>query len=102
MPTPSISVVDASIVGSLEKGKPFYWYNPTGTDVTVADCGTWADPDTYDVPAGGYSTAGTILSVPNSNPYAFTEDPNEWDAPGMPHISAPSMGVAHEKEKEVA
>ncbi|HTW57996.1 MAG TPA: hypothetical protein VMD99_07700 [Terriglobales bacterium] len=97
MPSPSINIEDGSIDGTLAKGQPFYWYNPTSADVTVANCGTWCGASSYTVPAGQYVEA-TILANPNSNAYAFTESPNEWDAPGMPHISAPGFEVTRPKE----
>jgi hypothetical protein len=103
-PEPYIDLTDGSVTpeGGLQKGQPFYWYNPTDTQVTVNDCGTWCEEDSYTIDAGSWTEA-TILLVPNPNAYAFTEDPNEWDAPGMPHISAPTQQITHEKkEKEVA
>ena len=100
---PYINLQNGSITGTIMHGQNFYWYNPTTSDVQVKNCGTWCTQDSYAVPAGGYVQAN-VSFVTNPNSYAFTEHPNQWNAPGQPHISAPSVPApqGEEGEKEVA
>lgn len=87
-PQPYINIQNGSVTGSLARGQTFYWYNPTGTDVTMKNTGTWTSADSITVPANG-SAQVTFLQNPNTFGLAFTESPNQWNAGGMPHISNP-------------
>lgn len=100
--TPNINLQNGQVTGTLQNGQTFYWYNPTQTTVTVNNCGTWAAQSSYTC-APGYTSA-VLLSNPNTNGYAFTESPNEWNTPGMPHVGNPPFPspLEREKDKEVA
>jgi len=103
-PEPYINLQTGSLTGTLAKGQPFYWYNPTTSNVTVGNAGTWCTPGSCEVAAGSW-TEVTILNVPNPYAFAFTESPNVWNTPGMPHISTPPSPVAvpgEERERDVA
>jgi hypothetical protein len=89
-PQPYINIQNGSITGGLTRGQPFYWYNPTGTNVEVKNIGTWTSADSVGVPANNYAQV-TYLLVPNANSFAFTESPNQWNAGGQPHISNPGF-----------
>ncbi len=69
----------------------------------LKNCGTWCGADSYLVPANG-SVEASVLSMPNAFGYAFTQNPNAWNVPGQPHISAPTMPEEGDEtaEQEVA
>jgi len=96
MPTPNINIQNGQVTGTLQAGQPFYWYNPTAVTVTLKNCGTWANADTYTL-APGYTPAGSH-SNPNMNPWAWTESPNQWNTPGMPHIGNPPFPTSQDNE----
>jgi hypothetical protein len=66
---------------SLSANIPFEWVNNTANPVQLSNCGTWADKDTYDVPANGGTAAAQVLPKPNVQSGAFSD--TGWDAPGM-------------------
>jgi hypothetical protein len=97
--TPNINIQNGDVTGTLATGQPFYWYNPTTVTVTVKNCGTWCDRDSY-MCAPGYTLAG-MLAMPNTNPWAWTENPNQWNTPGMPHITnPPALACPEEGDQE--
>ena len=100
MPVPEVSIQNGNVINgvALTLGNPFVWSNPTGVNVQLSNCGGFATQNTYNVPANG-TKAAQMLTAPTN--YSFTESPNEWNAPGLPHISSPTLAAAHEK-KEVA
>ena len=98
--TPNVNIQTGEVNGSLVNGQAFYWYNPTAQAVTLFNCGTWCQDDSYQVPAAGYAEAA-LRTMPNDNAFAWTEDPNEWNTPGMPHTQGP-VNFPTEKDKEVA
>jgi hypothetical protein len=101
--TPSLNVETGVVTGTLQAGQPFNWYNPAGEQTVISSCGTWCAASDYYANPG--NTAAAVLAVPNRSAYAFTESPNRWDAPGMPHIGTPPFPGArdlNEKHKEVA
>jgi len=100
MPVPEVSIQNGTVVNgvALTLGNPFVWLNPTGVNVQLSNCGGFATQATYNVPANG-TKAAQLLAAPTN--YSFTEFPNEWNAPGLPHISSPPLHAADEK-KEVA
>ncbi len=75
---------------SLTYGCDFSWANPTNKKVKLSGCGGFCTADEYEVPAGTASNPGLaaaqILTDP-PGPFTFSEDPNEWNAPGTPRIS---------------
>ncbi len=92
--TPNINIQNGEVTGTLENGKPFYWYNPTSSAVTIGNCGTWCEDSSYNLPAGPNSyTAAQILATPNPNSYAWVEGPDEWTAAGEPHITGENPGA---------
>lgn len=95
--TPNINIQNGQITGALQVGQVFFWYNPTGDNVTLRNCGTWCDADSYTIAPYGYTQASVLL-VPNTYACAFTTFPNEWNAPGMPHVSVPPQ--MHRREEE--
>lgn len=90
--------------GVFAYGQPFYWANPVaGVTVTINGCGGFCTETTYTVPPPppgdtyGLSSA-TLLPQNQVTSWDFgPEVPNEWNAPGMPHLQAPTM-----PKKEVA
>lgn len=103
MPTPSFNLQNGSVLGTWpSKGGTFYWYNPTSSPVVLTNCGNFCTQDSYTVPASNSPSNGylqvTLLNMPNANPYAFT-DP-AWNAPGMPHLQAPTMPDAVENDED--
>ena len=95
--------------GTFALGQPFYWANPVvGQGVTIYGCGGFCEQDSYVVPgaptigAYGFKQA-KLLTQPTSWSFG-PEQPNEWNAPGMPHIQVPPMPspLNVEKEKDVA
>lgn len=86
------------------RGASFVWLNyDTTTSVQISNCGNWCTPDSCTVPAAtpgspvtpGQSSA-QILAVPNGLAYAFSD--SGWDAPNMPHISAPGQMIEKNEE----
>jgi hypothetical protein len=102
--TPNINIQNGVVNGTLVNGQPFYWYNPTSETVPIEGCGAWCIADEYDL-VPGY-TQSTVVIMPNTNAYAWTEIPNAWDTPGMPHtqgpITFPKPHKHDEHKKEVA
>ena len=103
MPTPNINIQNGQVTGTLQNGQPFYWYNPTSNSVTIKNCGTWCAADSYTIAAGSYAQAA-IQNTPNTSGWAWTENPNQWNTPGMPHIGNPPWPTPQEdqEDKEVA
>lgn len=100
--TPNIDIQDGQVTGTLQRGQIFYWYNPNVNDVaiTVGDCGSWCANSSYTIYAGEQYAQAQILANPAS-PYGWTETPNRWNTPGMPHTQGPIHHPANEN-KEVA
>ncbi|HTS34741.1 MAG TPA: hypothetical protein VMH04_03655 [Candidatus Solibacter sp.] len=110
MPCPqnpaAVSIVNGSILngGTLQKGCPFYWANPTYEAVTLSGCDGFCTASSYQLsgrPAGlNYSiTEATLLANPTN--WNFSESPNKWNAPGMPHIQTPPWPSPVNEEKPV-
>jgi hypothetical protein len=96
MPTPQVNIQNGSVTNPpVTYPGDFQWLNPTGTNVLLTNCGGFCTQDSYRVPANSTVNAQTIANPTNNN---FTETPNEWNAPGMPHIKNPTRGVHDEKE----
>lgn len=102
VPTPNINIVNGQVTGTLTKGQPFYWYNPTANDVaiTIGNCGTWCEQSEYTIPAGSQQyVQAQIKSSPNENALSWVDDPSsDWTGGGTgPHItmqgSAPGTPV---------
>lgn len=103
--TPNINIQTGMVTGSLQNGQTFYWYNPTQGYVELDGCGIWCAQDDFGLDPGYTQTSMQIM--PNENAFGWTESPNEWNAPGMPHISNPPTPTAlegdkRERDKEVA
>lgn len=107
-----ISLANGSNInnGDFALGQNFYWANPAvGQAVTVYGCGGFCVEDTYVVPGapsvGFYGLKqATLLTQPTSWGFG-PEQPNQWNAPGMPHVGNPpwpSPVNEEEKEKDVA
>ncbi|HTW57995.1 MAG TPA: hypothetical protein VMD99_07695 [Terriglobales bacterium] len=84
-----VDVRDASGSSQLTKGCTFYWNNPTANQVTLGSCGGFCTQADFIVNANA-TTEAHILQNP-TGPYSFTD--TGWEAPGMPHISAPTFAV---------
>lgn len=97
--TPNINIQTGVVTGTLQNGQNFYWYNPTDGDVDLEGCGTWCTQDQFTLEPGYTET--TMLANPNEDAFSWTESPNQWDAPGMPHTQGPTR-KREEKHKEVA
>jgi hypothetical protein len=96
MPTPQVDIQNGSVTnGPVAYPGGFQWSNPTGNNVLLSGCSGFCTQDTYHVPANGTCDAQTIASPTNNN---FTETPNEWNVPGMPHIKNPTRPVAEDRE----
>jgi hypothetical protein len=98
--TPLVNIQTGAVAGTLTAGQPFDWNNPNPGTVAIANCGTWCAANSYPIASGGV-TAAAMATNPNGNSLAWTETPNRWDAPGMPHTQGPITVHAH-KKKEVA
>jgi hypothetical protein len=98
--TPSLNIQTGVVTGTLQAGQPFNWYNPTsGTEIT--SCGTWCADSEYTADSG--DTSASTATSPNRDAYCWTESPNRWNTPGMPHIGTPPVpGECAEDKKEVA
>jgi hypothetical protein len=97
MPTPQVDIQNGSVTnGPVTFPGSFQWNNPTGTNVLLTNCGGFCTQASYQVPANGTTDAETIA---NPTSHDFTETPNEWNAPGMPHIKNPTMA---RDDREVA
>jgi hypothetical protein len=111
MAVPQVSIVNGSIINPpavLEFGKPFQWANPVvGVHVGLSGCSGFATSDTYGVPGapsqGSYGLKDAVMLLTPTN-YAFSETPNEWNAPGSPRIIVPPWPNRrnNEETKEVA
>ncbi|HTS34742.1 MAG TPA: hypothetical protein VMH04_03660 [Candidatus Solibacter sp.] len=95
-PTPNINVQTGQVTGTLLNGTEFYWYNPTSQNISISGCGAWCVSDVYNPPAGKYQRAN-LQAFPNTSAFAWTETPNQWNVPGMPHIQTPGRKRADEK-----
>lgn len=103
--TPFINIEDGEATGALADGVTFWWYNPATVLVTISSCGVWTGADSY--PCSPGYTQASILTKPNENGWAWTENPNEWNTPGMPHVTNPpivAVGGLNERglKKDVA
>lgn len=93
--------------GTWQLGQPFFWANPAGGSVTVTGCSGFCPQNTYTVPpptsGQRYGLAPASL-LQNPTSWSFgPENPNQWNAPGMPHISNPPSVIRPRKdEAEVA
>jgi hypothetical protein len=104
----AVSIVDGSILNNqtLELGGTFFWANPTSVAVTVNGCGGFCTQDTYTVPAKPNAqlpygiVEATMLASPTN--WNFSESPNQWNAPGMPHIGNPPTQMPAPADQEVA
>ena len=101
-----ISIQNGSNInnGTFALGQDFYWANPVvGQQVTIENCGGFCVNSSYTVPGApavgqvGLKKA-TLLSQPTN--WTFSESPNQWDAPGMPHIGNPPDPDAQEDKRE--
>ena len=111
MPVPQVNIRNGSIVNppaALQFGQPFQWANPVvGVNVGITNCGGFCAQSSYPVPgapsAGSYGLADAVL-LQNPTNYSFSENPNQWNAPGMPHITNPPWPTPknNEEKKEVA
>jgi hypothetical protein len=88
--TPNINIQNGSVTGTLVHGQNFYWYNPGDTSlaISITGCSGWCTSPSYIIPAGENYAQAQLLSTPVS-PYTFSESPNQWNAPGMPHTQGP-------------
>lgn len=88
--TPNINIVNGQVTGALTHGQNFYWYNPGDTtqSIVISGCGSWCVYSSYTIPAGEQYVQAQILVSPQS-PYSWAENPNRWNAPGMPHTQGP-------------
>jgi hypothetical protein len=100
---PQVSIQNGTVHNGLElkKGGKFQWMNPTNQPVDITDCEGFCVLSSYPVPAwtqagGNGLKEAQLLANPTS--LSFTETPNEWNAPGKPHIQTPTMPTAHERE----
>lgn len=86
--------------GSLSLGQPFYWANPGGVKVTVSGCSGFCTASSYDVPAPAsgqtYGLKEATLVSTQPTDWSFSENPNQWNTPGMPHISNPPAALPGE------
>jgi len=105
MPVSQVTIANGSVINNipLSFGGPFQWANPATVPVRLTGCAGFATQDTYDLPAaaapGGYGLKDAqLLLQPTS--YGFSENPNQWNAPGMPRISTPPYLVR--KDEDVA
>ncbi|HUO15021.1 MAG TPA: hypothetical protein VMX38_08550 [Verrucomicrobiae bacterium] len=100
--TPNINIQTGMVTGSLQSGQTFYWYNPTQGHVDLNACGVWAADDDYGLDSG--YTAAAMRVNPYEGTFGWTEDPNQWNAPGLPHILNPPTPtpLERDKQKEVA
>lgn len=102
--TPIVSIQTGVVTGSLQAGQAFNWNNPNPGTVTINNCGPWCAASSYSVTGSGLTPAA-MARVPNASICAWTESPNRWTAPGMPHAGNPPWPVAadeKQKHKEVA
>ncbi len=105
-----ISIQNGSSVnpqgGSMRLGQEFYWANPVANvSVTLSGCGGFCVDDSYSVPAPpAGQTYGLkkaqLLNSPTS--WTFSENPNQWNAPGVPRITNPPEPTPLEVKREVA
>ncbi|MGC2447182.1 MAG: hypothetical protein WA477_06015 [Candidatus Sulfotelmatobacter sp.] len=99
---PIVNIQTGMVSGSLENGKAFNWNNPLPGAVEITNCGAWCAASSYTANTG--LTAAAMATVPNDKACAWTESPNRWNAPGMPHVGTPPWPSPknEEQEKEVA
>ena len=88
---------------TLTNGCSFQWANPTSSPVKVKNCGGFCTQSEYDIQPNSTANASILANPPG--PFTFTEQPNEWNAPGQPHIVVNPMPAAADADsynKEVA
>ncbi|HEY6765062.1 MAG TPA: hypothetical protein VI386_09835 [Candidatus Sulfotelmatobacter sp.] len=96
--------------GGLQTGQKFYWANPTSQAVTVNNCGGFCTASSYSVPApqtGQQYGLKEATLLTNPTVWTFSETPNQWNAPGLPHIGNPPWptpmdDIEDEDQEEVA
>ena len=98
----AVSIVDGSILNgqTLTLGGMFWWANPTSVAVTLTGCAGFCPQDSYVVPAKPAGlpygiVEAALLAAPTN--YNFSENPNQWNAPGMPHLQGPTGGALMEE-----
>jgi hypothetical protein len=76
MPTPPsppyINIQTAAVVGTIESGASFHWYNPTSVSCTVSNVGSWCTQSSYGPIPPGASLAATVKSGITPGNYPFT------------------------------
>jgi hypothetical protein len=105
-----ISLVNGSNVnpagGTMQEGQDFYWANSASSAVTVSNCGGFCVDSSYNVPVPPQGQTyglkkATLLTSPTN--WTFTENPNQWNTPGVPRITNPPMpSPLNIENKEVA
>ena len=93
---PQVNIRNGSIINppaALEYGQPFQWANPVvGVNVGLSGCSGFCTQDTYGVPAaptvGAWGLKDAVL-LGSATSWDFSESPNQWNAPGRPHITNP-------------
>jgi len=96
--------------GSMQLGQDFCWANPVpNVSVTLSGCAGFCVNDSYTVPAPPVGETyglklARLLTAPTA--WTFSENPNQWNAPGVPRITNPPeptpLDAGEEDEKEVA
>jgi hypothetical protein len=92
--------------GSLQLNGFFYWANPAGVAVTLTGCGGFCVDSSYVVPSPpSGQTYGLkqaqLLASPGAD-WSFTENPPEWNVPGVPRIISPPEPSPLAENREVA
>jgi hypothetical protein len=100
--TPIVNIQTGVVTGTLQNGQPFNWNNPNPGTVSISNCGAWCAAPSYSVTGSGL-TAAAMATNPNTNGCSWTESPNRYTAPGMPHLgNPPSPNPVEVADKEVA
>lgn len=101
---PQVNIQNGAVAGSLQNGQAFNWYNPLPNAVAISNCGPWCGASSYTASPG--LSPASMATRPNSSAWAFTESPNRWNTPGMPHVGNPPvptpLPVGLPEDKEVA
>jgi hypothetical protein len=102
-----VTLANGTVVsgGPLQLGCSFYWANPSSSKVTVSNCSAFCTESSYEVPGktagSSYGLCAATLVSTQPTSWQFSQNPNQWNAPGMPRIdNPPSLGVAPKEGRE--
>jgi plastocyanin len=86
-PQPYVNLQSGALVGSIESGDSFSWYNPTNGSCNVTGVGSWCTASSYNSIAAGASASATTLTGLTTGNYSFVCTCCQSAQPSV-HVSA--------------